>query len=131
MNRATPLFAALIRAHHITSRKKVSKLKKAASNLDVKFVLLRSGSSPGIMYVESAEEAHVANWVATVQALRYKDYQLVQRPTRFEIASENLKLQTGFHEVASVAEFGDNMKERGLLKWWRVGLGYAEQDDKG
>lgn len=56
---------ALIRTHHITSRKKVAKLKQAASAQDV-FVLLRSGSSPGIMYVEG-ERRGTEEWVSTVQ----------------------------------------------------------------
>lgn len=56
---------ALIRTHHITSRKKVAKLRQAAAAHDV-FALLRSGSSPGIMYVEGDKEG-VENWVATVQ----------------------------------------------------------------
>jgi len=62
------LWNALIRTHHITSRKKVAKLKQAASSRDV-FVLLRSGSSPGIMYVEGDEQG-VEGWVNTVQVLR-------------------------------------------------------------
>lgn len=63
---------ALIRTHHITSRKKVAKLRQAAAAHDV-FAILRSGSSPGIMYVEGAQEG-VENWVAAVQvgaATRY------------------------------------------------------------
>lgn len=59
------LFNALIRTHHITSRKKVAILKKAASNHEC-YVLLRSGGSPGIMYVEGSERG-VEQWVATVQ----------------------------------------------------------------
>ena len=55
---------ALIRTHHITSRKKVAKLKQAATANDV-FVLLRSGGSPGIMYVEGSQKP-VEEWVAAV-----------------------------------------------------------------
>ena len=58
------MFNALIRTHHITSRKKVTKLKQAADATQV-FALLRSGSSPGIMYVEGAESG-VKQWVDSV-----------------------------------------------------------------
>jgi hypothetical protein len=58
------MFNALIRTHHITSRKKVTKLKQAADATQV-FALLRSGSSPGIMYVEGAESG-VRQWVDSV-----------------------------------------------------------------
>lgn len=59
------LHNALIRTHHITSRKKVSKLKQAASFHDV-YALLRSGGAPGVMYVEGQEE-NVSQWVQFVQ----------------------------------------------------------------
>ena len=55
---------ALIRTHHITSRKKVAKLKQAADAIQV-FALLRSGGSPGIMYVEGDEKG-VKQWVDSV-----------------------------------------------------------------
>jgi len=58
------MFNALIRTHHITSRKKVTKLRQAADATQV-FALLRSGSSPGIMYVEGAESG-VRQWVDSV-----------------------------------------------------------------
>ena len=59
------MWNALIRTHHITSRKKVAKLKQAASAQAV-FVLLRSGGSPGIMYVEGSKDG-VEDWVGDVQ----------------------------------------------------------------
>lgn len=58
------LWNALIRTHHITSRKKVARLKQAATAQTV-FVLLRSGGSPGIMYVEGSK-AGVEEWVECV-----------------------------------------------------------------
>ncbi|MCJ1387975.1 eIF2 kinase Gcn2p negative regulator [Xylographa bjoerkii] len=61
------MYHALVRTHHITSRKKVAKLKHAADALGVN-VLLRSGGSPGLMYVEGKEEG-VKEWVAVVQVL--------------------------------------------------------------
>ena len=56
---------ALIRTHHITSRKKVAKLRQAAAAQGI-FVLLRSGGSPGIMYVEGLQDG-VEEWVSVVQ----------------------------------------------------------------
>ena len=72
------LYNALIRTHHITSRKKVSLLKRAADAHNC-FVLLRSGGVPGIMYVEG-QEGNVESWVGVVKGLKYKDFQLVTRP---------------------------------------------------
>jgi len=60
-----PIFNALIRTHHITSRKKVAKLKQAATAQDV-FVLIRYGGAPGVMYVEG-HELGVVEWVSAVQ----------------------------------------------------------------
>lgn len=59
------LHNALIRTHHITSRKKVAKLKQAATFHDV-FVLLRYGGAPGVMYVEGKADG-VNQWVSDVQ----------------------------------------------------------------
>ena len=70
------MYAALIRTHHITSRKKVAKLKAAAKQIECA-ALLRSGGTPGMMYVESRKAVNVQKWVDTVHGLRYKDYQLV------------------------------------------------------
>ena len=62
---AVPIYNALIRTHHITSRKKVASLKKAAEKYAC-YALLRSGGSPGIMYCEGSEGG-VRDWVTTVQ----------------------------------------------------------------
>jgi hypothetical protein len=65
MSRTGAVWNALIRTHHITSRKKVAKLKQAAGDNGV-FVLLRSGGAPGIIYVEGTQEG-VEKWVTSVQ----------------------------------------------------------------
>ncbi|KAK3116344.1 hypothetical protein LTR53_003370 [Teratosphaeriaceae sp. CCFEE 6253] len=138
-----PLWNALIRTHHITSRKKVAKLKQAASAHAV-FVLLRSGSSPGIMYAQGSR-AGVESWVRPAQSgefiakpdlvkkLRYKDYQLASRPA--PIMPENaadtpsgLTHHIGLHETDSVKDFGQQMADRGVHAWWRRGMGYTSQD---
>ncbi|KAJ5915289.1 hypothetical protein N7454_011043 [Penicillium verhagenii] len=126
-------YHALIRTHHITSRKKVAALKRAADAHQC-FVLLRSGGCPGIMYVEGQEQTNVESWVSVVRKLRYKDFQLVTRPG--VLAPEDggefqvqlplpLSTSAGLSEVESVKEFGDAMAKRRVWGWWRRGMGYA------
>jgi hypothetical protein len=128
------LYNALIRTHHITSRKKVAALKRAAE-VHQCYVLLRSGSCPGIMYVEGRDKLQVEGWVGVVRKLRYKDFQLVTRPSALEsedgVGMEKKKeekekeLDIGVAEVESVKEFGNHMEKRGVWNWWRKGMGYA------
>ncbi|KAI1449340.1 hypothetical protein F5Y02DRAFT_413851 [Annulohypoxylon stygium] len=126
MSRTVNVFISLIRTHHITSRKKLARIKKAAALYDLQ-VLVRSGGSPGIMYAEGPEEAAVSNWVSGVQALRYKDFQCVQKPAASSICVDGSTNEAGFEEVASVAEFGERMEQRGLGSWWKFGMGYLSE----
>lgn len=128
-----PIYNTLIRTHHITSRKKVAKLRKAASK-HASYVLIRSGGSPGIMYA-MGDEAGVTEWVAGVQGLRYKDYQCVRKPAILEVSRQKgeeseVSRPTGFEEVESVAAFADKMAGLGLLSWWRTAMGYEGGDEK-
>lgn len=131
----SPTWNALIRTHHITSRKKVSKLRAAASNYNV-YALLRSGGCPGIMYCEGTETG-VKEWVATVQRLRYKDFQLATKPAtkhshgekRQQIDDGSIAAKYGkLEELESVKEYGSRMEELGIWGWWRKGMGYAHED---
>ncbi|KAJ5772774.1 hypothetical protein N7457_007670 [Penicillium paradoxum] len=126
------LHNALIRTHHITSRKKVAVLKRAADTHQCA-VLLRSGGCPGIMYVEGQKE-RVESWVDVVRRLRYKDFQLVTRAAAVEQEQEDGYEQSGkgspglalgLDEVESVKEFGGIMAQRGIWNWWRRGMGYT------
>lgn len=124
-------YNALIRTHHITSRKKVAALKRAADAHQC-FVLLRSGGCPGIMYVEAPDKVQVESWVGEVRKLRYKDFQLVTRPGELEREDADQvnatmadKGDAGLSEVESVKEFGGIMGKRGVWNWWRKGMGYA------
>ncbi|KAK3902923.1 hypothetical protein C8A05DRAFT_43750 [Staphylotrichum tortipilum] len=117
------LFHALIRTHHITSRKKVAHLRKAAAKYDC-YALLRSGGCPGIMYCKGTEEA-VQEWVGTVQRLRYKDFQLASKPARIEAAVVKPEERTGLFEVESVKEFAAAMEKRGIAEWWKRGMEFA------
>ena len=76
-------YNALITTHHITSRKKVQRLKDAARNLRPLYIVLCSGGSPGIMYAEGGEQ-NVCDWVASVKRLKYKDFHLARRPAVME-----------------------------------------------
>jgi hypothetical protein len=121
------MYAALIRTHHITSRKKVATLKAAAKRSGCA-VLLRSGGTPGVMFVESSKAENVQKWVDTVHSLRYKDYQLVSPTTilagkAFRPAKESFD----FEEVDTVKEFGARMEQKGILDWWRKAMGYVSE----
>jgi hypothetical protein len=120
------MYAALIRTHHITSRKKVATLKAAAKQIGCA-ALLRSGGTPGVMYVESKHMENVKKWVDTVHDLRYKDYQLVSPPGvvpgRPPVTSAGESFD--FEEVGSVKDFGAKMEEKGITDWWRKAMGYV------
>ncbi|KAI0116399.1 hypothetical protein GGR51DRAFT_316040 [Nemania sp. FL0031] len=118
------LFTALIRTHHITSRKKLQRVKKAASQHALSFVLIRSGGSPGIMYAEGAE-ANVNAWVSFVRGLRYKDFQCPRKPAENKVLVPSQETQGGFEEVTSVTDFGHCMEQRGLTSWWKSAMGYS------
>ncbi|KAF5962711.1 hypothetical protein FBULB1_13895, partial [Fusarium bulbicola] len=97
MSRTPSLFNCLIRTHHITSRKKLSRVRRAAQQLNVDWLYVRSGGSPGIMFAEGRDEAGLTEWVSTVQALRYKDFKCVAKPTR----AEGVGSKSGFDETES------------------------------
>ncbi|KAI1417870.1 hypothetical protein F5Y13DRAFT_199015 [Hypoxylon sp. FL1857] len=123
MGQIRNIFATLVRTHHITSRKKLARVKKAAALYNLQ-VIIRSGGSPGIMYAEGPDEAAVCSWVSSVQALRYKDFQCAQKPAANQVRVSGPVKDGGFEEVTSVAEFGKRMEQRGLGCWWRIGMGY-------
>lgn len=128
MSRAPGLFACLIRTHHITSRKKVQRVRRAAGQLGVDFVLLRSGGAPGLMFAEGRDEDALGEWVAAVQALRYKDFRCVAKPAVVEGRDDTLK-RTGFEETGEMKDFAGEMDSRRLGEWWRKGMGYGANGD--
>ena len=117
------MWHALIRTHHITSRKKVATLKAAAKKLEC-YALLRSGGVPGVMYVQGDGQDNVQTWVDAVHGLRYKDYQLASAVSE---ASTKSKLGTKgvLEEVATVREMAAKMEDAELLDWWRKGMGFC------
>jgi len=83
-----------------------------------------------LMYVEGDRAESVESWVAAVQGLRYKDYQLARRPEMMgerEVASGPILAGPvkGFWEAESVTEFAEEMGRRGVREWWRRAMGYA------
>ncbi|KAI1506220.1 hypothetical protein F5X99DRAFT_127363 [Biscogniauxia marginata] len=128
MTRTITLFTTLIRTHHITSRKKLQRVKKTASHHALPFVLVRSGGSPGIMYAESLDEDSISSWVSAVQGLRYKDFQCARKPAASPVRVPHQTTDGGFEEVTSVAEFGERMEQRGLSSWWKLGMGYENSE---
>ena len=59
-------FRVLIKTHHMTSRKKIQTLSKAAKAHSCA-VLFKTGRPPGVMIAEAADEASVMDWVDTVK----------------------------------------------------------------
>lgn len=120
-------FHALIRTHHITSRKKIATLRDATKKLSC-HAILRSGGVPGVMFVEGKDKANVQRWVEVVHGLRYKDYQLVSPVVSNPAGSLTIpSFSIGvLEEVHSVKEFAVAMKKRQLLEWWRNSMGYVK-----
>lgn len=131
MSRTPTLFNTLIRTHHITSRKKLGRVRKAALQLNIDFLLIRSGGSPGIMYAEtlSASPDSLAEWVSTVQSFRYKDFRCAHKPAVSESGGGSGLLRTGVVEVGDVKVFAGEMERRGLEGWWRRGMGYEGEGE--
>jgi hypothetical protein len=124
------IYNALIRTHHITSRKKVAKLRQAASTYNI-YGLICYGGCPGIMYCQGTKSG-VRDWVSSVQRLRYKDFQLVKKPAAKEVDDVKSKEQSvpygKLEEVDSVKEYGAMMESLGVRSWWRRGMGYIGED---
>jgi len=120
-------YHALIRTHHITSRKKVAALKVAAKRLEVSAVL-RSGGVPGLMYVHGQGLENVQTWVNSVRDLRYKDFQLVAPTAALpegvvtDVEADELG---SLKEVEAVRDMAAIMERKGLLEWWRKAMGYV------
>lgn len=119
------MYHALIRTHHITSRKKVTSLKAAAKRLNV-YALLRSGGVPGVMYIRGVNKVEVQSWVDLVHDLRYKDYQLATPVTQTPESMTNTKAGV-IEEVETVKEMGAKMDQAGLTSWWRKAMGFVAE----
>ena len=65
------LYRALIKTHHMTSRKKITAITKAAKQYNCAVYLKTGPHPPGIMIAESDAEESVKNWVADVKVELY------------------------------------------------------------
>ena len=63
------LYRALIRTHHMTSRKKIRAISDAAKRLDCAVYLKTGAHPPGVMIAEAEQEGKegLADWVAAVK----------------------------------------------------------------
>ncbi|KAL8827427.1 MAG: hypothetical protein Q9170_007015 [Blastenia crenularia] len=105
---------ALIKTHHMTSRRKIQLLTKSAK-LTSCSVLLKTGKPPGVMIAEGDEEG-VRSWVEGVKRLRYKDYRLLRLEA---IEGKQLPIGPGsVLEINSMKELSAYLAECDLLNWW-------------
>lgn len=65
MSRLVSIHHALIKTHHMTSRKKIAALADSANRLSIE-VMIRTGGYPGIMYV-AGPEGDVRSWIEVVR----------------------------------------------------------------
>lgn len=61
------LYRALIKTHHMTSRKKITAITKAAKKHNCAVYLKTGAHPPGIMIAESDGEEGVRDWIASVK----------------------------------------------------------------
>ena len=124
-----PLYRALIKTHHMTSRKKIQSLTRAAKTLHCA-VVIKTGRPPGVMIVEAVNDSEseaqkaVESWVGVIKRLRYKDHQLLRMES---LAKGNLGLEAGrVREFEEMKEFGKYLEECGMWQWWREHMGFAK-----
>lgn len=70
---------------------------------------------------------------SVLQRLRYKDFQLVARPAAIErdaMHPSGSDHRTGLYETDSVKDFAVQMDNRGILAWWKKGMGYTGSEDR-
>lgn len=120
------VYRALIKTHHMTSRKKIAVLTKSAVTHHCT-VLLKTGSPPGVMLCEG-KEPDVRSWVDTVKNLRYKDYQLLGREAVDSDAAGLAGIigHGNVREVEKLKAFGTLLAaDEGLLVWWKKNMGFG------
>jgi len=61
------LYRALIKTHHMTSRKKIKAITKAAKKFNCAVYLKTGQHPPGVMIAESDGEEGVRNWTACIK----------------------------------------------------------------
>ena len=64
------LYRALIKTHHMTSRKKIAAITKAAKRYECAVYLKTGAHPPGVMIAESEGEKDMRGWVGAVKVSR-------------------------------------------------------------
>ncbi|KAH8173724.1 hypothetical protein LIA77_05143 [Sarocladium implicatum] len=113
------LYNCLIRTHHITSRKKLQRVRRAAEQFGLYSLLIRSGGCPGIMFAETKDQGALQAWVTAVQALRYKDFRCLAKPSP-TVATRMIQPKQGlvFEETESMQYFAERLNDKGLGSWY-------------
>ena len=119
------MYNALIRTHHITSRKKVAVLKAAAKELQC-YALLRTGGTPGVMFVQGNSQDRVQRWVETVRNLHYMGYQLAS-PAAAAARGFGPSNYGSLVEVSTVKDMAAKMNSCDLADWWRKAMGFTNE----
>ncbi|KAI4239974.1 MAG: hypothetical protein L6R40_005406 [Gallowayella cf. fulva] len=120
----TTLFQALIKTHHMTSRRKIQAIAKSAKH-NACSVVLKTGKPPGVM-IAQGEEAGVREWVDGVKRLRYKDYRLL-RLEAVKQGSGQLSTPSGnVEELDSMKDLSAYLAECEMLPWWTEHMGFAK-----
>ncbi|KAL8678976.1 MAG: hypothetical protein Q9186_004697 [Xanthomendoza sp. 1 TL-2023] len=130
MNPTPPLtlFRALIKTHHMTSRRKIQALTKSAKHNSIS-VILKTGKPPGVMIAEAANEHAVKAWVDSVKRLRYKDYRLLrlEAVTQGGLGQARLPLTPGnVQELSSMKDLSAYLSGCEMLTWWTEHMGFAK-----
>ncbi|CAL3962966.1 hypothetical protein PZA11_000028 [Diplocarpon coronariae] len=114
----------LIRTHHMTSRKKILTITKAAKRFSCA-VVLKTGGPPGVML---AEGEGAGEWLEVVRKLRYKDYHLLRRE---DVKARGMAIEPGsVVELTTMKDLGAFLEgSREMHTWWRVHMGYTKGDD--
>ena len=117
------LYRALIKTHHMTSRKKIQSLTRAAKGYNCA-VVIKTGRPPGVMLAESTNRNDIEAWVQTVRRLRYKDYSLMKMES---VGQGQLKVEMGHvQEFQELKDFGRYLEECSIWQWWREHMGFAK-----
>ncbi|CAO1606464.1 hypothetical protein XANCAGTX0491_009962 [Xanthoria calcicola] len=114
-------FRALIKTHHMTSRKKIQAITKSAKHHSCS-VLIKTGKPPGVMIAQGTEDA-VKQWVESVKRLRYKDYRLLRLEA---VTAGELSPHPGsITEFGSMKDLSAYLEQCEVWEWWAEHMGFA------
>ncbi|KAL9630807.1 MAG: hypothetical protein Q9204_004535 [Flavoplaca sp. TL-2023a] len=115
------LYRALIKTHHMTSRKKIQAITKSAKQHSCS-VLLKTGKPPGVMIAEGTEDA-LKQWVEGVKRLRYKDYRLLRLEA---VTTGQLTTTPGnVTEFGAMKDLSAHLEECEVWEWWAEHMGFT------